>query len=120
MIEIQCRLFDLGAAVATPVQTSSTSKLTRTKFDAAYTKKLEEWIDSIDSQLPPLKNFVIPVGKETIFNVILSVSYIILHSCSREDFVVYIFNWQGLCVDEVLMASLLCVSPLNYLFLFLM
>jgi len=62
LIEIQCRLFDLGAAVATPVQTSSASKISRTKFDAHNTKILEGWIDALDAQLPPLKNFVIPSG----------------------------------------------------------
>ena len=62
LVEIQCRLFDLGAAVATPAQTSSSSKLTRTQFDASNTKKLESWIDELDAQLPPLKNFVIPVS----------------------------------------------------------
>lgn len=61
LIEIQCRLFDLGAAVATPVQTSSAAKVTRTQFAAANTRILEAWIDGLDAQLPPLKNFVIPV-----------------------------------------------------------
>lgn len=61
LIEIQCRLFDLGAAVATPAQTSSADKLTRTQFDPVNTQVLETWIDDLDAQLPPLKNFVIPV-----------------------------------------------------------
>lgn len=61
LIEIQCRLFDLGAAVATPIDNSSSTKLTLTKFDESNTKILEKWIDELDAQLPPLKNFVIPV-----------------------------------------------------------
>jgi len=60
--EIQSRLFDLGAAVATPVQGSSDSKLAYTKFSPKFTAKLEEWIDGLDAQLPPLTNFVIPVS----------------------------------------------------------
>ncbi len=59
--EIQSRLFDLGAAVATPPQ-SSLEKLKYTKFSPQATLKLEEWIDKLDAQLPPLTNFVIPVG----------------------------------------------------------
>lgn len=62
LIEIQCRLFDLGAAVATPIDNSSSTKLTLTKFDESNTKILEKWIDELDAQLPPLKNFVIPSG----------------------------------------------------------
>lgn len=62
LVEIQCRLFDLGAAVATPINTSSTTKLSRTKFESANTQVLESWIDELDSSLPPLKNFVIPSG----------------------------------------------------------
>ena len=63
LVEIQCRLFDLGAAVATPVPASSADKLSRTQFDASNTRILEKWIDALDSQLPPLKNFVIPVSE---------------------------------------------------------
>ncbi len=68
LIEIQSRLFDLGAAIATPVQTSSESKLAYTEFSSSHTSKLEHWIDELDSQLPPLKNFVIPVIYFQIFN----------------------------------------------------
>lgn len=60
--EIQSRLFDLGAAVATPVQNSSDAKVAYTKFSPKFTAKLEEWIDELDAQLPPLTNFVIPSG----------------------------------------------------------
>lgn len=62
--EIQSRLFDLGAAVATPVQNSSEEKVLYTKFAPQHTLKLEEWIDRLDAQLPPLTNFVVPVSTE--------------------------------------------------------
>jgi cob(I)alamin adenosyltransferase len=32
------------------------------QFSPTFTKKLEEWIDQLDAQVPPLKNFVIPVS----------------------------------------------------------
>jgi len=60
--EIQSRLFDVGAAIATPVQNSSDEKLTYTKFSSRFTRDLELWTDELDSQVPPLKNFVIPSG----------------------------------------------------------
>ena len=59
--EIQSRLFDLGAAVATPPQNSSDEKINYTKFNPKFTSRLEEWIDKLDAQLPPLTNFVLPV-----------------------------------------------------------
>ena len=60
--EIQSRLFDLGAAVATPIHNSSDAKVAYTRFSQEHTLKLEEWIDALDAQLPPLTNFVIPVS----------------------------------------------------------
>ena len=60
--QIQSRLFDLGAAVATPPQGSSEDKINYTRFSPIATLKLEEWIDALDSQLPPLTNFVLPVS----------------------------------------------------------
>jgi cob(I)alamin adenosyltransferase len=60
--EIQSRLFDLGAAVATPVQTSSDDKKTYTNFSPVFTRQLEQHIDDLDAALPPLTNFRIPSG----------------------------------------------------------
>lgn len=65
LTEIQSRLFDLGAAVATPVQTSSEEKKAYTTFPSEFTSKIEEWLDHLDAQLPPLTNFVIPSGGMT-------------------------------------------------------
>ena len=61
LAEIQSRLFDLGAAVATP-STSSQDKRQYTEFPSYHTEQLEIWIDELDSQLPPITNFVIPSG----------------------------------------------------------
>ena len=61
LAEIQSRLFDLGAAVATPI-TSSEDKRQYTEFPSYHTERLEQWIDELDSQLPPITNFVIPSG----------------------------------------------------------
>mmetsp|Transcript_11705 Transcript_11705/g.17734 ORF Transcript_11705/g.17734 Transcript_11705/m.17734 type:complete len:235 (+) Transcript_11705:52-756(+) len=62
LVDIQSRLFDVGAAIATPPQGSSANKQARTQFDSRHTEQLEKWIDILDSALPPLRNFVIPSG----------------------------------------------------------
>jgi ATP:cob(I)alamin adenosyltransferase len=64
MIEfIQSRLFDVGAVVATP-RNSDSEKVQMTSFDKAATDRLENWIDVLDSRLPPLCNFILPSGGE--------------------------------------------------------
>jgi len=64
LIEIQSRLFDLGAAVATPRNSNQTSSkdIVYTLFSKIHTEELEEWIDTLDSQLKPLTTFIIPSG----------------------------------------------------------
>jgi len=59
--EIQSRLFDLGAAIATP-PTAADRKKARTQFEEEHITKLEEWIDTWDEQLAPLTNFILPSG----------------------------------------------------------
>lgn len=60
--EIQSRLFDLGSHVAVPRSSSMEAKKLRTDFDDQHLESLEAWIDKLDAQLPPLKNFILPSG----------------------------------------------------------
>eukprot|EP00511_Aplanochytrium_stocchinoi_P001272 CAMPEP_0204831744 /NCGR_PEP_ID=MMETSP1346-20131115/11487_1 /ASSEMBLY_ACC=CAM_ASM_000771 /TAXON_ID=215587 /ORGANISM="Aplanochytrium stocchinoi, Strain GSBS06" /LENGTH=190 /DNA_ID=CAMNT_0051963021 /DNA_START=291 /DNA_END=863 /DNA_ORIENTATION=+ len=60
--EVMSRLFDVGSAVATPIQSSSDSKLKRAFFQPEHTDMLEKSIDAMDMELPPLKNFILPSG----------------------------------------------------------
>jgi cob(I)alamin adenosyltransferase len=59
--EIQSRLLDVGSAIATPRASSRPDQLERVAFSPDHTRSLEEWIDAMDEQLPPLKNFILPV-----------------------------------------------------------
>lgn len=59
---IQHALFDIGAAVATPRNRASLTKLKKTRFDSEATGILEQWIDSHQNELPPLKAFILPGG----------------------------------------------------------
>lgn len=61
--EVSSRLFDVGTAIATPVNTTdSKSKLAHSSFDPKHTDWLEKMIDQMDLELPPLKNFILPSG----------------------------------------------------------
>ncbi|CAH3103283.1 unnamed protein product, partial [Porites lobata] len=61
--EIQCILQDVGSNVATPRQSSSERTLKKTEFNLETADILEEWIDTYHSQLPPLRNFILPVAR---------------------------------------------------------
>lgn len=62
LILIQHALFDVGAAIATPRTRASNYKINKTRFDEKATAKLEEWIDEMEKELPPLKTFILPGG----------------------------------------------------------
>ena len=53
---LQNRLFDLGAELAKAVQAE--------KITVEDTEMIEEWIDEITLQTPPLKSFVLPGGNK--------------------------------------------------------
>lgn len=62
LAEIQSRLFDVGAHLATPRQSSNAAAQSRTQFDEDHVTQLEHWIDAMEAHLPPLRNFILPSG----------------------------------------------------------
>lgn len=60
--EIQSKLFWIGSNIATPRLSKSVEKVERTTFPESETFQLEEWIDSMQKQLTPLRNFILPGG----------------------------------------------------------
>ena len=58
---IQSRLLDVGSAIATPLSANH-EKASKVAFKSEYVDYLEKWIDKLDSELPPLKNFILPSG----------------------------------------------------------
>lgn len=64
--EIQSRLQDVNSNVATPRNSKNVTKerLEKTEFDAdgKLVLELEAWIDKLDEELPPLKQFILPVS----------------------------------------------------------
>ncbi len=58
LIDIQHLLFRVGADLALPLG----GKASIDRIDADSAKKLEDWIDQMESSLPPLTQFILPGG----------------------------------------------------------
>ncbi len=58
--DIQSRLFDLGADLATPPGSRAAEGLPR--VPASWTSELERSIDAMDAELPALRSFILPGG----------------------------------------------------------
>lgn len=57
---IQVKLFDLGSLVAVP--NPSEVKLDLPQIGDADVAQLEQWVDTLDEELPRLSNFILPGG----------------------------------------------------------
>lgn len=62
LLIIQHALFDMGAAIATPETKAGKTQLNKTRFNHKATEILEKWIDRMDLELSPLKQFILPGG----------------------------------------------------------
>ena len=60
--EVQSRLFDLGADLATPVDSPHRDKVA--PLTNNHVREVEGWIDEIDGTNDPMKGFVLPGGTE--------------------------------------------------------
>ncbi len=89
LIDLQARLFDLGADLATPRgQRPDPTYLTR--IDEGHVEALERLIDRFDAGLPPLTNFILPGGTATAAHLHQARSVVrrgerILVTLSREE-----------------------------------
>lgn len=59
LLGVQHRLFDIGAALATPSPDGATASV---GIDSESVKRIEEAIDSLDARLPRLSSFILPGG----------------------------------------------------------
>ena len=80
LINIQNKLFVLGADLATPED--KTSKLSVQRTPASFYKEMEEMIDKYDAQLEELNHFILPGGTKGA--VLLQVCRTICRRAERE------------------------------------
>ena len=62
LTQLQSRLFDIGADLATPGGSKHESKVMR--INDAHILEAERWIDEVDAGNAPMKSFVLPGGTE--------------------------------------------------------
>ena len=60
--ELQSRLFDLGADLATPQDSKQRTKIV--PLDAKDVSAVEAWIDEIEAGNEPMRSFILPGGTE--------------------------------------------------------
>ena len=61
LVRIQNHLFSLGADLATPSTHTQSSQI---RITSDFTTEMEEIIDMLSDELPPLTNFILPGGGE--------------------------------------------------------
>lgn len=62
LTQVQSRLFDIGADLATPEGGNNSDRIMR--VDESHVAEVERWIDEIDGANEPLRTFVMPSGCE--------------------------------------------------------
>ena len=105
LIEIQDRLFTIGSMLATEPGNTKVKIPTLQGSDVVF---LENEIDQMDGQLPPMKYFVLPGGHESV-----SVGHITRTVCRRAERLVIALHHQT-PVDDVVIKYLNRLS--DYLF----
>ncbi len=61
LTHVQHQLFTLGADLAAPLPSATKAK----RITLQHVTLLEEWIDALEAELPPLTKFILPSGSET-------------------------------------------------------
>jgi len=105
--EIQDRLFTIGSSLATDADKEAKMKLP--DLNSADVEFLENRIDAMTAQLPPMKNFILPGG-----HVAVSSIHIARCVCRRAERLAVNMQQHQLFVDEKLIQYLNRLS--DYLF----
>ncbi|MEP1093960.1 MAG: cob(I)yrinic acid a,c-diamide adenosyltransferase [Cyclobacteriaceae bacterium] len=104
---IQEHLFTIGSLLATE---PGFSGFELPKISDTEVTQLEVWIDKFDSELPPLKNFILPGGHQAV-----SLSHVCRSVCRRaERSIIALTNDED--IDDVIIRFVNRLS--DYLFIF--
>jgi cob(I)alamin adenosyltransferase len=98
---IQCQLQDINSNVATPEpqdkQSAAYQKYVKVLFDVSgkQAPQLEQWIDEMDTKLPPLTQFILPGGSQAS-----SAMHVARTCCRRAERRITQVVKQGGCSSE--------------------
>ena len=106
LLEIQDRLFTLGAILASDPKTS---KMKLPPLKESDIKILEDWIDEMDSKLEPMKSFILPGGHVTV-----SHTHVARCICRRAERLITDLGEKD-SVDDIVLAYMNRLS--DYLFM---
>lgn len=108
IVEIQAFLFNIGAWLATTPDSPSATQLNN--FSEIFIENLEQAIDQLDKELPPLNGFIIPGG-----SMPSAWAHVARTVCRRtERHVIRCFENEGTLFDENQQAMLI-ITYLNRL-----
>lgn len=98
LVEIQDRLFTMGSILATEPGNTKVKIPSLQESDITF---LEKEIDKMDSQLPPMKFFVLPGGHPSV-----SIGHVVRTVCRRAERLVIALNAHGPAVDALVIKYL--------------
>ena len=64
LLGLQSRLFEIGADLATPRKPAKAAPSAIPRIEQSHIDELEQHIDAISDQLPPMTHFILPGGSE--------------------------------------------------------
>lgn len=95
LLEIQDRLFTIGSSLATDPKGT---KMKLPEIESRDLENLEEWMDSMDEKLEPMRSFVLPGGHSTV-----SFTHIARCVCRRAERIIVDLNNQE-PIDDLIMS----------------
>lgn len=102
LVKIQNELFTLGAMLATPPEKetlkSGKERLNIPKINQSSSEFLEQEIDTMNSELPPMTHFVLPGGHQTV-----SFCHVARCVCRRAERLVVALQEQETVHSDILM-----------------
>lgn len=94
LIEIQDRLFTIGSSLASDPEKSN---MKIPDLHSTDSELLEKWMDAMDTELPEMKNFVLPGGHSTV-----SFCHVARCICRRAERIIVDLHQHEFVADQII------------------